>query len=117
MTPDSERERQSEEKTGIQDAQAPLQKCEPEKKNHSVQKKQLPKEQRWEGCKQKFIHGPDRRAVMSSKLGQDFSNQISGTYACREMGVLEFNKDVQVLCFHFTDYKDKICLFSVRLLN
>lgn len=32
MTPDSERERQSEEKTGIQDTQAPLQKCEPEKK-------------------------------------------------------------------------------------
>lgn len=117
MTPDSERERESEEKTGIQDTQAPLQKCEPEKKIHSVQKKQLPKEQRWEGCKQKFTHGPDRRAVVSSKLGQYVSNQISDTYACREMGVLEFNVDVQVFCFCFTDYKDKNCLFSVRLLS
>ena len=95
MTPDSEREkRESEEKTGIQDTQAPLQKCEPGKKTDSVQKKQVPKEQKWEGYKQKFIHRPDRRAVMSSKLGQHFSNQIWGMYACREMGVLKFNKDV-----------------------
>lgn len=33
MTPDSERERESGEKTGIQDTQAPLQTCEPEKKS------------------------------------------------------------------------------------
>ena len=33
MTPVSERERESGEKTGIQDTQAPLQKCEPEKKS------------------------------------------------------------------------------------
>lgn len=47
MTPDSEREkRESEEKTGIQDTQAPLQKCEPGKKTDSVQKKQVPKEQK-----------------------------------------------------------------------
>ena len=112
------RKRESEGKPGMQDTQAPLQTCEPEKKkNHSVQKKQLPKEQRWEGCKQKFTHGPSRRAVVSSKLGQYVANQISGTYACREMGVLEFNVDIQVFCYCFTDYKDKICLFSVRLLS
>ena len=32
MTPDSERERESEGKPGMQDTQAPLQTCEPEKK-------------------------------------------------------------------------------------
>lgn len=93
MTPDSERERVK----GNQECRTHRLHCKhvnQKKKNHSVQKKQLPKEQRWEGCKQKFTHGPSRRAVVSSKLGQYVANQISGTYACREMGVLEFNVDI-----------------------